>query len=199
MVTTDILLPALSRNGRADVAYQLLAEKTYPSWGYFLDQGATTMWEHWDSKTRAGFNPSTMNSFNHANLGACSEWFFETILGINPGEPGYGKIIIKPQPGGGVTWAKGHYDSIHGRIESAWKIAGQQFTLNVTIPANTSATIYVPGKDSSGWWRKIRRCKRKCIRLHRRFRRLSISMPPGKMTDLLLLGILARSGLCRRL
>jgi alpha-L-rhamnosidase len=146
MVTTHLLLPALSKGGRADVAYQLLAETTYPSWGYFLDQGATTMWEHWDSKTDAGFNPSTMNSFNHANLGACSEWFYDTILGINCEEAGYGKIVIRPEPGGDLTWAEGHYDSIRGRIESSWKIAGNQFTLKVTIPANTTATIDVPGK-----------------------------------------------------
>ena len=149
MVTTQLLLPALSKVGRSDIAYQLLAEKTYPSWGYFLKEGATTMWEHWDSKTEEGFNSSLMNSFNHANLGACTEWFYNTILGINCEQAGYGKIVIKPQPGGDLTWAKGHYDSIRGRIESAWRITGDELTMNVTIPANTSATIYVPGKTDA--------------------------------------------------
>ncbi len=118
MVTTHLLLPALSKVGRTDAAYRLFAQTTYPSWGYFLKLGATSMWERWDGKTEKGFYEPAMNSFNHANLGTCTEWFYRTVLGIDCQGPGFQRIIIKPIPGGGLTWAKGHYDSPHGRIAS---------------------------------------------------------------------------------
>jgi len=150
MVTTHLLLPALSKAGRTDAAYRLLAKTTFPSWGYFLNMGATSMWERWDGKTEKGFHPDPMNSFNHSNLGTCTEWFYRTVLGIDAAEPGFGKLLLKPEPGGNLTWARGYYDSPHGRIGSDWKIENGQFLWTVRIPANTTATVYVPTKDAAG-------------------------------------------------
>jgi alpha-L-rhamnosidase len=149
MVTTHLLLPALSKVGRTDAAYRLFVPTTYPSWGYFLKLGATSMWERWDGKTEKGYYEPAMNSFNHANLGTCSEWFYRTVLGIDSQGPGYKSIIIKPVPGGDLTWAKGHYDSPHGRIASAWSSDGRRFDLKVSIPANATALVFIPAADAS--------------------------------------------------
>ena len=148
MVTTHLLLPALSKAGRTDAAYRLLAQTTFPSWGYFLRMGATSMWERWDAKTERGYHRDGMNSFNHSNLGTCTEWFYRSVLGIDAAEPGFGKLLLKPEPGGDLAWARGHYDSPHGRIGSDWKIDSGRFLWNVEIPANTTATVHVPAKDA---------------------------------------------------
>lgn len=141
----SILLPALTEIGRSDLAYQLIQNKTYPSWGYSVEQGATTIWERWNSYTKdKGFNAGAMNSFNHYAYGACSEWMFASMLGIDMASPGYQTIRMKPEIGHGVTWAKGHYDSIHGRIASDWKIDSGTFRWNVTVPPNTTAVISLP-------------------------------------------------------
>ena len=150
MVTTHLLLPTLSKIGRTDAAYQLLAKTTCPSWGYFLKMGATSMWERWDAKTEAGFNAGEMNSYNHGNLGTCTEWFYRSVLGIASSEPGFGKLLLKPEPGGNLSWAKGYYDSPRGRIGSSWKIDGPKFSWEIQIPANTTATVHVPAEDISG-------------------------------------------------
>jgi alpha-L-rhamnosidase len=140
-----ILLPTLTEIGRSDLAYRLLQNKTYPSWGYSVEQGATTIWERWNSWTREkGFNAGAMNSFNHYAYGACSEWMFYSILGIDLNSPGYKSIRMKPEVGHGVQWAKGHYDSIHGRITSDWKIDVDKFRWKVTVPANTTASLFMP-------------------------------------------------------
>jgi alpha-L-rhamnosidase len=149
MVTAHLLLPALSKAGRTEEAYQLFSKTTMPSWGYFLSMGATSMWERWDSKTEKGINTQKMNSFNHANLGTCTEWFYRNVLGMDAAEPGFGKLIIKPEPGGDLAWAKGHYDSDHGRIVSNWKRENGRLTMEVTIPANTTAEVFVPTKDAN--------------------------------------------------
>ena len=149
MVTTHLLLPALSKVDRTDAAYRLFDQTTYPSWGYFLKMGATSMWERWDAKTEKGFHPDGMNSFNHANLGTCTEWFYRTVLGINSEGPGFKTILIKPIPGGKLTWARGHYDSPQGRIAVAWSSDRRHFDLRITIPANTTARVAVPAKDAS--------------------------------------------------
>jgi alpha-L-rhamnosidase len=142
------LLPVLTQIGRTDLAYKLLQKRTYPSWGYSIDQGATTIWERWNSYTKAdGFGPVNMNSFNHYAYGACVEWLYTDVLGIQPAEPGYGKILIRARPGGGLTSAKGHYDSLRGRIISEWTIEDGRFRQTVVIPEGTTATICVPAKD----------------------------------------------------
>jgi alpha-L-rhamnosidase len=152
MVTTHLLLPALSRAGRADLVYQMLAKKDYPSWGFGIERGATTILELWNSLNADGSANTivdSMNSLNHANFGGCAEWFYRGILGINALAPGYGKILISPRPGVGLTAAEGYYDCKHGRISNAWTFTNGTFTLAVTIPPNTSAQIEVPTTNSS--------------------------------------------------
>jgi alpha-L-rhamnosidase len=144
-VGASILLPTLTEIGRSDLAYRLIQNKTYPSWGYSVEQGATTIWERWNSYTKKdGFGDVGMNSFNHYAYGACGEWMFRSMLGIDTDGPGYKTLLITPELGQGITWAKGHYDSIHGRISSDWKIDGNRFHWAVTVPANTTATLRVP-------------------------------------------------------
>lgn len=148
-----LLNPTLTSVGRSDVAYKLLMNDTYPSWGYSIRQGATTIWERWDGWTEEkGFQDPGMNSFNHYSLGAVGEWMYRTVagIGIDPERPGYENIIVHPIPGGDFTWAKGSLDSMRGKIESGWKLDGKRFTLDLTIPANATATVYVPAKDASG-------------------------------------------------
>ena len=90
-----------------------------------------------------------MNSFNHYSLGSCGEWMFRSMLGIDSDGAGFKKITMKPELGEGINWAKGHYDSIHGRIESDWTREGDQFDWTITVPANTTATVYLPAKDAT--------------------------------------------------
>ncbi len=146
-----IILPTLTEIGRSDLAYRLLQNKTYPSWGYSVEQGATTIWERWNSYTHeGGISKSSMNSFNHYAYGACSEWMFYTMLGIDTNGVGYKEIIMKPEVGHGITWAKGHYDSIRGRISSDWKIEEGTFHWKITVPTNTTATVYFPVGSTRG-------------------------------------------------
>ena len=150
-----ILLPTLTDIGRSDLAYRLIQNTTYPSWGYSIEQGATTIWERWNSYSKKdGFGDVRMNSFNHYSLGSCGEWMFRSMLGIESDGVGFKKISMKPElpalsgveGGGGVTWAKGHYDSIHGRIDSHWELDGNVFRWKVTVPPNTTATVYIPAE-----------------------------------------------------
>ena len=148
-VGVSILLPTLTDIGRSDLAYRLIQNKTYPSWGYSIEQGATTIWERWNSYTKEnGFGNVGMNSFNHYAYGACSEWMFRSMLGIDSDGAGFKQISMKPEFGDGVTWAKGHHDSIHGRIESDWKLDGNQFHWKIVIPSNCRATVYLPTSNS---------------------------------------------------
>ncbi|MBT3193279.1 MAG: family 78 glycoside hydrolase catalytic domain, partial [Verrucomicrobia bacterium] len=151
-----ILFPTLTDIGRSDLAYRLIQNTTYPSWGYSIEQGATTIWERWNSYNKdTGFGDVKMNSFNHYALGACGEWMFRSMLGIESDGAGFKKIIMKPElpalsgveGGEGITWAKGHHDTIHGRIASEWKVDGDTFRWAITIPANTTATVYMPASD----------------------------------------------------
>ena len=157
-VGVPILLPTLTEIGRNDLAYRLIQNTTYPSWGYSVDQGATTIWERWNSYTKKdGFGNAGMNSFNHYAYGACSEWMFRSMLGIETDGPGFKRIIMKPEFGEGITWAKGHYDSIHGRISSDWRLEGEMFYWKVTIPTNTTATVYIPGKNITENGRQVKK------------------------------------------
>lgn len=151
-VGVSYLLPDLTLAGKVDTAYRLLFQDTFPSWLFSVKQGATTIWERWDGWTpEKGFQDPGMNSFNHYSLGSCGEWLFSTVAGIapDPDQPGYKHIIIRPRPGGNLTEASASYNSIRGRIATSWKLRPERFTLHVTIPANTTATIYIPTKDSA--------------------------------------------------
>jgi alpha-L-rhamnosidase len=148
-VGLSYLLPALTETGNLDVAYRLLNQDTFPSWGYSIKNGATTIWERWDGWTeQKGFQDPGMNSFNHYAFGSVGRWLFGTVAGIDTDGPGYKRIRIEPKPGGGITDARASYRSIYGKIVSDWKIKNGEFTLSVTIPANTMATVYVPAKDA---------------------------------------------------
>ncbi len=149
-VGVSYLLPVLTQAGKADTAYDLLLQDTFPSWLFSVKHGATTIWERWDGWTpENGFQDPGMNSFNHYSLGSCGEYLFGGIGGIRPASPGYKTILIEPTVRDGLTWARASYDSIHGTIVSAWKRAGNQLTLDVVVPANTTATVSVPAPGVS--------------------------------------------------
>jgi alpha-L-rhamnosidase len=148
--STYRMMLELTRAGHNDVAYRLVNNRTFPSWGYSIENGATTIWERWDGYVKGrGFQDKGMNSFNHYAIGAVGEWMYRVILGINNDDlhPAYEHFTLRPYPGGGLKWAKGSYNSIRGKIESAWSLADGKLKFDVTIPANTTAAVYVPAKD----------------------------------------------------
>jgi alpha-L-rhamnosidase len=148
-VGTPLLAPVLTAHGRMDVAYKLLHQQAYPSWLYTVLQGATTMWERWNSYTKEkGFGDVGMNSFNHYAYGAIGEWLYASVAGIDidPARPGYKHILIRPQPGGELTWARGELRSRYGRIACGWRIEEKRLLVDVTIPPNTTATVILPGR-----------------------------------------------------
>ena len=134
------MFDVLREMDRNDIAYRVANQKDFPGWGHMLENGATTLWETWEY-------PKIYPSQNHPMFGSISEWFYRSLLGINPGEAGFKHVIIKPQPAGNLTWAKGHYNSVRGKIESDWRIDGETFRLSVSIPANTSAEVWIPTKE----------------------------------------------------
>ena len=149
-IGTPRLLPGLHLAGRDDVAYRILFQEDFPSWIYQVKNGATTMWERWDGiRPNGTFADSGMNSFNHYSFGAVGEYLFGTVGGIGEAAPGYRRLRIAPVPGPGLDWVKASYDSINGKITTAWKLEAGKFELEVTIPANTTATAHVPAKDQA--------------------------------------------------
>ena len=147
-VGVGYLCPVLTETGHTAVAYRLLLNETYPSWGYTIKNGATTIWERWDGWTEEnGFQSPNMNSFNHYSLGSVGEWLYRYVAGIDLRSPGYGHIVIRPRPGGGLIYARGEYDAVRGRISSSWKIEDGRFSLEVLIPPNTTATVHLPSTD----------------------------------------------------
>jgi len=152
-VGVGYLCPVLTEAGYADVTYRLLLNDTFPSWGYSIRHGATTIWERWDGWTdERGFQDPGMNSFNHYSLGSVGEWLYRYVAGIDidPEHPGYKHILIRPQSDGGLTHAKASYQSIHGMIASEWRVKDGAFTLEVDIPANTTATVHIVAADPIG-------------------------------------------------
>jgi alpha-L-rhamnosidase len=131
---TPALLEALTRGGHADLAHAIASQTTYPSWGEWIVAGADTMWESW------GFGG---RSRNHPMHGTVDDWFFREVAGIEPLGPGYKRTLIQPHPGS-LTSARAEHESPYGEIASAWSIADGVFTLAVTIPVNTTATVRVP-------------------------------------------------------
>jgi alpha-L-rhamnosidase len=147
--TKDLML-VLAKIGRNDVAYRLIYNDTFPSWGFSIKQGATSIWERWDGWTpEKGFQDPGMNSFAHYSFGAVYQWMVENIGGIRSDGPAYKHIIIAPQLDGKLTHAAVGYDSIRGRIETTWKRDGDKFNLGVAIPANTTATVYLPVRPAT--------------------------------------------------
>jgi len=149
---TSILMQTLSENGMTDVAWDLLFQRKNPSWLYSVDNGATTIWERWNSYTiENGMGPKGMNSFNHYAYGCVCEWIWETAAGISadPAEPGFKHIIMKPVPDRRLGFIDAEYRSAVGVIKSAWKYDGDSCVWNFTIPAGSSATVTLPGETES--------------------------------------------------
>ena len=144
---TPGIAAALSDHGYADTAYRLLTQTEYPSWLYPITQGATSIWERWDSQTHEnGFGSNNnMNSFNHYSLGAVGAWLYSRVLGIRPGtESGYKSFVIQPCFGG-LSWAKGHYDTMYGRISVCWERVDGGYLLKFEVPAGATAEVILPG------------------------------------------------------
>ncbi len=147
-VGTKDLMTVLTDTGHLDVAYHLFHNRSFPSWGFSIQHGATSIWERWDGWTpEKGFQTPGMNSFAHYSFGAVGEWMFRTIAGIDTDGPGFRNIIIRPRPGGVMKWCRASYKSIRGPIKTHWKIETGRFMLDVSIPANTTATIHIPTSD----------------------------------------------------
>jgi alpha-L-rhamnosidase len=142
---TPYLLLELTKAGHSDVAYRLLLQTTYPSWGYMIAHGATTMWERWNGDQMMG-DPS-MNSYNHYAYGAVAEWLYRYVAGIDEDseDPGFHRIFLHPQFDASLGEAAATYDSPYGAITSAWKMTGNATSWKIVVPANTTAKIYFPG------------------------------------------------------
>jgi hypothetical protein len=136
------LLRALADGGRSDVLYEMNNQSARPGYGFQLAQGATSLTEAWDAGRHS--------SQNHFMLGQILEWFYHDLAGITSASPGFKKVVIKPAPVGDLKWVKASYDSVHGLIVSDWQRQGTEFTLQVTIPPNTTATVYVPHSAVTG-------------------------------------------------
>ncbi|MHC6229416.1 family 78 glycoside hydrolase catalytic domain [Arthrobacter sp. MMS24-T111] len=142
---TPFITHALTDTGHVDEAYRLLLEEGCPSWLYPVTMGATTVWERWDSMLPDGtINPGEMTSFNHYALGAVADWMHKAIGGIRPLEPGYARVLIAPQPGDGISWAKTSLKTPHGEVRVEWTLDGGAFRLEATVPAGVAADVVLP-------------------------------------------------------
>jgi alpha-L-rhamnosidase len=140
---TKYMLNALTDLGRADVAWEMVHQRTFPGWGYMLENGATTLWEHW------ALSDNTYSQ-DHPMFGSVGEWFYNALAGIRPAPDavGFDRLIIRPQPVGDLKWVKASYDSVRGRIVSNWSREAGQFQLAVRIPVGASATVFLPARDA---------------------------------------------------
>jgi alpha-L-rhamnosidase len=147
---TSVLLPVLSANGNTPLAYKLLLNDTFPSWGFSIKHDATTTWERWDGWTpEKGFQDYRMNSFSHYSFGAVARWMFQTVAGIDTAQPGFQRLLIRPQPAAGLSWVKAEYHSIHGPVATQWRAERGKLSVTVVIPANTTATVCLPAADAA--------------------------------------------------
>jgi len=143
------LLPSLSETGYTKTAYQLLLNKKYPSWGYEIENGATTIWERWDSYTKGkGFQDAGMNSFDHYSFGSVCEWMFRFMAGIESEGTAYKHIIIKPDISKDkINYVDASINTMNGKVASSWKLEENQLIMNVVVPVNTTAEIYIPASE----------------------------------------------------
>jgi alpha-L-rhamnosidase len=141
------LCPTLTRFGHAELAHTLLLQDSYPSWGYSIRHGATTIWERWDGWTEEhGFQSANMNSFNHYSLGSVGQWLYSDVAGIDQsaGSVGFADLVVRPRVDGRLTWAEGSYDSPRGMVRTRWERHRGELTLTVDVPPGASATVHVP-------------------------------------------------------
>lgn len=149
-VATPYLLQMLCDYGYVDTAYKVLQQNTYPSWNYMFSHGATTITEAWSTYYDNADGTYGINgSLNHYGLGAVGAWLYEDVLGIKQDEkvPGYKHFYLEPVVGGGLSYAKGSYESVYGTIESEWRVEGNELVFHFVIPANTSATVSLPNEQ----------------------------------------------------
>lgn len=141
-LATPVILQMLSRNGYHDLAYQVAAQKTYPSWGHMVEKGATTIWELWNSDTEG---PS-MNSRNHFALGSHGRWYYDYLAGlrVDVQQPGYKRSIIAPRPVGDLQWVEAKLNTLYGVLACRWEKGPNNLKMWVTVPANTTAEIHIP-------------------------------------------------------
>ena len=147
-VGTAYLCHALTENGKHNLAEEVFLQEDFPSWFYAIKMGATTIWERWNSILPNGdFDESGMNSLNHYTYGSIGDWMYKKIAGINPLEPGYKKILLKPVLTHSITKLKASLETIYGTIDSAWSCKNGIIKVDVTIPANTTAVLILPEKE----------------------------------------------------
>jgi len=148
-VGTRDIMHVLSKIGRNDVAFRLLHNKTFPSWGFTIVNGATSIWERWDGWTpEKGFQDPGMNSFAHYAFGAVVGWVFDQPAGIQNSSPGFKTVRIAPQIDPNLSWLKSSYDSVRGRIVSEWSVKNGRLTMKVVVPPNVTGEVVVPGTDA---------------------------------------------------
>ena len=157
---TKSLLPALTANGRQALAMRLFQSREFPSWGFPVANGATSVWERWDSYTKenafGGADNAAMNSFSHYSFGAVVQWMFQSLAGIDTDGPGYRRILLKPTPflsrtngpQEPISWVKASYASPSGLIHTAWSVHDRTFEYRADIPPNTTATLYLPSRPT---------------------------------------------------
>jgi alpha-L-rhamnosidase len=147
-VGTPLIADALTVTGHTDVAYRLLCERDCPSWLYPVLQGATTIWERWDSLLPDGtVNTGTMTSFNHYALGSIGDWMHRVVAGLAPAAPGYREILFRPRPGGSLTSASARHESPYGPVSIEWAVRDGQLDVRVEVPHGTSAVLDLPGQS----------------------------------------------------
>ncbi len=133
------------------MAYTLLLQEKYPSWLYPVKMGATTIWERWDGiKPDGSFQVPSMNSYNHYSYGAIGDWMYRVMVGLDTYEdgPGYKHIKIQPHIGGGFTNASASLETYYGKLSNSWKLENGNLQMDVEIPANTLATVYIPAANA---------------------------------------------------
>jgi alpha-L-rhamnosidase len=143
---TKYILPILSDFGYHQLAFETAIQTTYPSWGYMVENGATSVWELWNSDTEP---PEGMNSRNHFALGSVGEWYYGYLAGIRPGqsEPGFKRSVIKPLPAEGLEWARASLETVYGLLSSSWDKTEGRFKMNISIPPNTNSEIHFPVRN----------------------------------------------------
>jgi len=137
---TPLALDALVDTGHVGLAYELLLRTDFPSWGYMVRKGATTIWERWNGDS----GDVAMNSFNHYSLGAVCGFLYRRVAGLTPIEPGFGRVRIAPLPDARIGHAGCRYDSVRGRFEVDWRLSGRRLALDITVPPNATAEVHVP-------------------------------------------------------
>ena len=147
---TPYICHVLSDNGRSDMAYQLLLREDYPSWLYPVKAGATTIWERWDGrKPNGAFQTDEMNSFNHYAYGAIGDWLYREVAGLKEASPGFKNIIIRPRIAEGLTFASATQQTSYGEASSTWGLLEDRCLQQITVPANTTALVYLPTSEYS--------------------------------------------------